>query len=77
MKTFKAILLGLLALALIFTSLVIVGGSSAGTAAVVVGAIGGALGWIIGGTLSRKFINKDLKFSVWVPLVRSKAWTIY
>ena len=56
---------------------IIVGGSSAGTAAVVGGAIGGALGWIIGGTLSRKFINKDLKFSVWVPLVRSKAWTIY
>ncbi|MHB1421195.1 MAG: RHS repeat-associated core domain-containing protein [Bacillota bacterium] len=48
-----------------------------GPGAVYAGAIGGALGWIIGGSLSRKYINNDLKFQVWIPLVKARTYTIY
>ncbi len=51
--------------------------SGTGPGLVYAQAIGGALGWIIGGTLTRKYINKDLKFQVWIPLVRSRTYTIY
>jgi len=48
-----------------------------GPGAVYAGAIGGALGWIIGGSLSRKYINNDLKFQVWIPLLKARTYTIY
>lgn len=48
-----------------------------GAGAVIAGAIGAALGWIIGGSLSRKFINKELKFKVWIPFVKTKSYTVW
>jgi len=48
-----------------------------GAGAVIAGAIGAALGWIIGGTLSRRYIKKDIKFSVYIPWVKAKTYTVY
>ena len=41
------------------------------------GIIGAALGWIIGGSLGRAYIKRDIKFSVWIPFVRSRTITIW
>lgn len=52
-------------------------GLSDDSGAVYAGAIGGAADWIIGGTLSRKYINNDLKFQVWISLVKIRTYMIY
>lgn len=41
------------------------------------GIVGAALGWIIGGSLSRAYVKRDLKFSVWIPFIRSRTFTIW
>lgn len=45
-------------------------------ATVIGGAVGGALGWIIGGTLTRSYVYRDLSFSVRIPFMSSRTWVI-
>ena len=51
--------------------------SFTGAGAVIAGAIGAALGWTFGGSISKKFITKDVTLKLWLPFVKAGTYIVY